>query len=137
MIAAPHDWQPGRAARGELQGMRFHDCRDAGQQLAARLGIYSGRSDVVILGLPRGGVSVAYEVAQKLGAPFDVFLVRKLGVPGHPELAMGAIVSGASHLFEEPGTLDRVAQLAGDWFVLHFSAVGQQAVRESGAGGRP
>jgi predicted phosphoribosyltransferase len=62
--------------------------------LAGLLDRYRGRSDVIVLGLPRGGVPVAYEVATELGAPLDVFLVRKLGVPGHEELAMGAIASG-------------------------------------------
>ena len=74
--------------------MRFHDRRDAGRQLADKLTVYAGRSDVVVIGLPRGGVPVAYEVAARLKAPLDVFLVRKLGVPGHPELAMGAIAEG-------------------------------------------
>ena len=74
--------------------MRFRDRRDAGQRLAAQLAGYAGRHDVVVLALPRGGVAVAYEVARALGAPLDVFLVRKLGVPGHEELAMGAIASG-------------------------------------------
>lgn len=62
--------------------------------LAKKLAAYSGRPDVIVLGLPRGGVPVAYEVAQALEAPLDVFVVRKLGVPGHEELAMGAIASG-------------------------------------------
>ncbi len=73
---------------------RFADRQDAGARLAPRLEHYRGRSDVVVLGLPRGGVPVAFEVARALGAPLDVFLVRKLGVPGHEELAMGAIASG-------------------------------------------
>jgi predicted phosphoribosyltransferase len=73
---------------------RFADRRDAGRRLAAGLSHYAGRDDVVVLGLPRGGVPVAYEVADALGAPLDVFVVRKLGVPGHEELAMGAIASG-------------------------------------------
>src|SRR3989440_10054497 len=72
----------------------FRDRRDAGRVLAGLLDRYRGRSDVIVLGLPRGGVPVAYEVATELGAPLDVFLVRKLGVPGHEELAMGAIASG-------------------------------------------
>lgn len=62
--------------------------------LATRLAGYAARPEVVVLGLPRGGVPVAYEVARRLGAPLDVFLVRKLGVPGHEELAMGAIATG-------------------------------------------
>jgi len=73
---------------------RFHDRRHAGQFLAGRLDNYAGRDNLVVLALPRGGVPVAYEVAQALNAPLDVFLVRKLGVPGHEELAMGAIAEG-------------------------------------------
>ena len=73
---------------------QFHDRKDAGQQLAGRLSKYANRADVVVLGLPRGGVPVAYEVARQLRAPLEVFVVRKLGVPGHEELAMGAIASG-------------------------------------------
>src|SRR2546422_5796274 len=72
----------------------FSDRREAGRVLAELLGHYRGRKDVVVLALPRGGVPVAYEVAAPLGAPLDVFLVRKLGFPGHEELAMGAIASG-------------------------------------------
>jgi predicted phosphoribosyltransferase len=74
--------------------MRFRNRRDAGRQLAVRLSEYGTRSDVIVLGLPRGGVPVASEVAARLKAPLDVFLVRKLGVPGHSELAMGAIAGG-------------------------------------------
>jgi predicted phosphoribosyltransferase len=72
----------------------FRDRRDAGRRLAERLTGHAGEPDVLVLGLPRGGVPVAYEVAEHLNAPLDVFLVRKLGVPGHEELAMGAIASG-------------------------------------------
>jgi predicted phosphoribosyltransferase len=72
----------------------FADRREAGAELAAALERYRGRDDVVVLALPRGGVPVAYEVAKALDAPLDIFLVRKLGLPGHPELAMGAIASG-------------------------------------------
>jgi predicted phosphoribosyltransferase len=72
----------------------FRDRRDAGVQLAAQLMRYAGDSSVIVLGLPRGGVPVAYEVARALRAPLDIFVVRKLGVPGHRELAMGAIASG-------------------------------------------
>ncbi len=72
----------------------FTDRIDAGRQLAEHLSAYAHRKDVLVLALPRGGVPVAFEVAQKLGAPLDVFLVRKLGVPGHEELAMGALASG-------------------------------------------
>jgi putative phosphoribosyl transferase len=73
---------------------RFQDRAEAGRMLAEKLAIHAGRREVVVLGLPRGGVPVAYEVARRLGAPLDVFLVRKLGTPGHEELAMGAIASG-------------------------------------------
>lgn len=73
---------------------RFRDRHAAGGELAAALSGYTGRADVVVLGLPRGGIPVAYEVALALRAPLDVFVVRKLGVPGHEELAMGAIASG-------------------------------------------
>jgi len=72
----------------------FRDRAEAGDVLAGQLGHYAGRDDVVVLALPRGGVPVAARVASALGAPLDVFVVRKLGVPGHEELAMGAIASG-------------------------------------------
>src|SRR5437868_12851402 len=74
--------------------MRFRDRSDAGRQLAGRLTAYANRSDVIVLALPRGGVPVGAEIATRLKAPLDVFLVRKLGVPGHPEVAMGAIAAG-------------------------------------------
>ncbi len=74
--------------------LRFRDRAEAGRLLAAKLGQYANRPDVLVLALPRGGVPVGYEVAKGLNAPLDVFLVRKLGVPGHEELAMGAIASG-------------------------------------------
>jgi putative phosphoribosyl transferase len=74
--------------------MFFRDRREAGRILASRLSEYADRPDVIVLGLPRGGVPVAYEVAQALHVPLDVFLVRKLGVPGHEEFAMGAVASG-------------------------------------------
>src|SRR5688500_13823282 len=80
---------------------RFHDRPDAGRALAADLAPYAGRPDLVVLALPRGGVPVAYEVACALGAPLDVFLVRKLGLPGHEEFAMGAIASGGIRLINE------------------------------------
>jgi predicted phosphoribosyltransferase len=73
---------------------RFRDRGAAGRGLAGRLRKYAGRDDVIVLALPRGGVPVALPVAEALGAPLDVFLVRKLGVPGREELAMGAIASG-------------------------------------------
>jgi putative phosphoribosyl transferase len=81
--------------------MLFQDRTDAGRQLAAELGAYAGRTDVLVLALPRGGVPVAYEVARALHAPLDVFLVRKLGLPGRAELAMGAIASGGILVLNE------------------------------------
>jgi predicted phosphoribosyltransferase len=83
-----------------LAMLRFRDRRDAGRRLAARLAGYTPERPLVIA-LPRGGVPVAYEVARALGAPLDVFVVRKLGVPGHPELAMGALASGGTLVLNE------------------------------------
>lgn len=74
--------------------MRFTNRIEAGRLLAKKLQTYADRQDVIVLALPRGGVPVAYEVARALNATLDTFLVRKLGVPGHEELAMGAIASG-------------------------------------------
>jgi putative phosphoribosyl transferase len=73
---------------------RFRDRTEAGRLLAEQLRRYAGRDDVVVLALPRGGVPVAFEVSRALDAPLHVFLVRKLGVPGHEELALGAIATG-------------------------------------------
>jgi predicted phosphoribosyltransferase len=81
--------------------MLFEDRSEAGQRLAERLRAYAHRPDVLVLGLPRGGVPVAFEVARALGAPLDVFLVRKLGLPGHEELAMGAIASGGVRVLND------------------------------------
>jgi len=77
---------------------RFRDRADAGRYLGEVLSKYAGRGDVVVLALPRGGVPVGFEVAQALKAPLDVFVVRKLGVPGHEELAFGAIASGGARI---------------------------------------
>jgi len=79
----------------------YEDRRDAGRKLAQKLARYTNQRDVIVLGLPRGGVPVAFEVARALDAPLDVFLVRKLGVPGHKELAMGAIASGGVRVLNE------------------------------------
>jgi putative phosphoribosyl transferase len=79
---------------------RFRDRSDAGRRLAAELQEYANRPDVIVLALPRGGVPVAYEVAQALGAPLDVLVVRKLGLPSHPEFAMGAIASGGIRVLD-------------------------------------
>jgi predicted phosphoribosyltransferase len=97
--------------------MRFRDRTDAGRELAE----YEGRPGVVVLGLPRGGVPVAAEVAGRLGAPLDVFLVRKLGVPGHAELAMGAVAEGGVEVLSE----DLIRDLG-----VPRAAVQQAAVRE-------
>src|SRR5919205_543671 len=97
----------------------FRDRVEAGDVLAGLLSHYAGREDVLVLALPRGGVPVAARVARALGAPLDVFVVRKLGVPGHEELAMGAIASGGVRVVNEQvvvrlglseADLDRVAQ---------------------------
>jgi putative phosphoribosyl transferase len=99
--------------------MLFRDRTDAGQQLAEKLAAYSDRPDVLIMALPRGGVPVAFEVASALNAPLDLFLVRKLGVPGHEELAMGAIATGGVRVLNNdvveylriPGeVIDRVSE---------------------------
>ena len=79
----------------------FGNRREAGVELAASLRHYAGRNDVVVLALPRGGLPVALEVAEALDAPLDIFLVRKLGLPGHPELAMGAIASGGVRVLND------------------------------------
>ena len=79
----------------------FRDRVDAGQQLAAPLSVYANRDDAIVLALPRGGVPVAYEVAKRLHLPLDVFVVRKLGVPGYEELALGAIASGGVRVLNQ------------------------------------
>src|SRR5438034_1271442 len=81
--------------------MLFADRRNAGRALAERLAVYSDDSNLLVLALPRGGVPVAYEVAGRLQAPLDVFLVRKLGLPGQEELAMGALASGGVRVLNE------------------------------------
>jgi predicted phosphoribosyltransferase len=81
--------------------MLFRDRTEAGRVLADHLRVYANRPDVLVLALPRGGVPVAFEVAWALHAPLDVFLVRKLGVPGHRELAMGALASGGVRVLNE------------------------------------
>jgi erythromycin esterase-like protein/predicted phosphoribosyltransferase len=84
-----------------MQQQPFRDRRQAGRVLAAKLAAYAHRPDVIVLALPRGGVPVGYEVAEALGVPFDVFLVRKLGVPGYEELAMGAVATGGVRVLNE------------------------------------
>lgn len=87
--------------------MRFANRAEAGQILAEELKQYQEQPDTVVLGLARGGVPVAFEVAKALGLPFDVFILRKLGVPGHEELAFGAIATGGVHVLDEE-TIDAV-----------------------------
>ena len=127
-----------RATRSAPRAPRrvFHDRRDAGRVLAELLTAYRGNDDVIVLGLPRGGVPVAYEVATALGAPLDVFVVRKLGVPGHEELAMGAIASGGAVVHNDdvvrglritPQQLRDVAE----------AKARELLRREAGIGGRP
>ena len=82
--------------------MLFSDRREAGEALARHLARYAGRPDVLVLALPRGGVPVGFEVARALHAPLDVFVVRKLGVPGEEELALGAIASGGARYVDQP-----------------------------------
>jgi predicted phosphoribosyltransferase len=98
--------------------MLFANRREAGRILASLLMKYADRDDVLVLALPRGGVPVGFEVAQALRAPLDVFIVRKLGVPGHDELAMGAIATGGVRVLNddvvmslelEPEVIDAVA----------------------------
>lgn len=102
-----------------MQEPLFHDRRDAGRVLARRLSAWRGRPDTLVLALPRGGVPVGHEVAQALGLPLDVFIVRKLGVPGHDEFAMGAIASGGVRVMNDgvlrmlgigPAEIEAVAQ---------------------------
>jgi predicted phosphoribosyltransferase len=101
--------------------MRFRDRIDAGRQLADRLNQFAKQPDVVVLGLPRGGIPVANEVATRLAAPMDVFLVRKLGVPGQAELAMGAIAEGGIEVLSR----DLIRELG-----IPNSLVERTAVRE-------
>jgi predicted phosphoribosyltransferase len=115
----------------------FRDRREAGQVLAAKLAPYANRSDVVVLALPRGGVPVGYEVARALRAPLDVFVVRKLGVPGYEELAMGAVASGDIRALNDPIVRDlRIP----DYVIDRVAAEeGEELARRERAyrGGRP
>ena len=84
-----------------MRPQRFRNRTDAGRRLAEKLAAYADRPDVLVLALPRGGVPVGYEVARALGAPLDAFLVRKLGVPGYEELAMGAVATGGVRVLND------------------------------------
>src|SRR4051812_46335492 len=86
---------------GKMMRRRFRDRTEAGQLLAQKLATYAHRPEVLVQALPRGGVPVAFEVARALDAPLDVFLVRKLGVPGREELAMGAIATGGVRVLNQ------------------------------------
>jgi putative phosphoribosyl transferase len=99
----------------------FRDRADAGRQLASRLKKYAHDPNVLVLGLPRGGVPVAFEVAESLNAPLDICLVRKLGVPGHKELAMGAIASGGVRVLN----YDIV-----NWLGISGKTIDEVAIRE-------
>src|SRR3979490_371785 len=93
--------QPPTRKGGDMEPGFFHDRSEAGRLLAEKVGAYANRPDVLVLALPRGGVPVAYEVARALGAPLDVFVVRKLGVPGYEELAMGAVATGGVRVLND------------------------------------
>jgi putative phosphoribosyl transferase len=97
-----HESEPYPSVEELPRAIIFRNRRVAGRALAGRLGPYAAREDVLVLALPRGGVPVGYEVAEALGAPLDVFIVRKLGLPGYPEVAMGAIASEGVRVLDLP-----------------------------------
>jgi putative phosphoribosyl transferase len=99
-----------KSARSTAMKRRFRDRRDAGRRLAAELRPYADRRDVIVLALPRGGVPVGFEIAEALHVPLDVFVVRKLGLPWHEELAMGALASGGVRVLDQD--LIRVARVS-------------------------
>src|SRR5256714_2285928 len=106
--------------------MIYRDRSEAGKELATKLSAYKDRDDVLVLALPRGGVPVAFEVAQALDAPLDVFLVRKLGLPGQEELAMGAVASGGVRVLND----EVVNGLAiPDWMIDDVARQEQQELR--------
>ncbi len=115
----------------------FRDRSEAGRLLATKLLAFAGEPDVVVLGLPRGGVPVAFEVAQVLAAPLDVFLARKLGVPGHEELAMGAVASGGVRVLNHD-VVDRLGIAPEEIDAVVAREVAELARREQlYRGGRP
>lgn len=113
------------SSRGEP--VRFRDRSDAGRRLAQHLAGYAGGDDLVVLALPRGGVPVGYEVARFLAAPLDVFVVRKLGVPGHEELAMGALAAGGRRVLNR-GVVEGLGLSADD--IEAVTAAEQEVVDE-------
>ena len=121
----------------------FADRTDAGRQLADALAEYADRPDVIVLALPRGGVPVAYEIARRLHAPLDLYIVRKLGVPGHEELAMGALASDGTRIVDEDlidalhiddSTLDEVIRREADELRRRETAYGEARPRLEVAG---
>ena len=110
--------KPGAGAFTNMTAMYFLDRAEAGRLLAQELADLEGRRDLIVLALPRGGVPVGAEIARALGAPLDVFVVRKLGLPGHEELAMGAVASGGVRVLNR-----EVVALLG----AHAAAVIEQA----------
>jgi len=109
------------SSRASDRADAFEDRRAAGIEVAARLSKYRGRRDVVVLALPRGGVPVAFEIAEALDAPLEIFVVRKLGMPGHPEFAIGAIASGGVRVLNEETI---------QWYGIPASAIDAVAGRE-------
>lgn len=110
---------------------RFHDRTDAGRQLARELGAFRDDPSVLVLGLPRGGVPVAFEVARELHAPLDVFVVRKLGAPGHEEYAVGAIASGGVRVLNDEAL--RVLRVPQDALDAIATREGQELARREAA----
>src|SRR5207247_4971604 len=94
-------WSSVKSKNSREMVRRFRDRSEAGQRLAEKLTQYKNREDVIVLALPRGGVPIGYEIARALHVPLDVFVVRKLGLPGHEELAMGALASGGVRVLNE------------------------------------
>src|SRR5256886_11200510 len=119
------------ARRGGSMRSRYRDRFEAGAVLAGRLSALAGQPDLLVLALPRGGVPVAFEVARRLGAELDVFVVRKLGVPGQEQLAMGAIASGGIRVLNE----SVIEALGIDEETIEAVAAGGQ--RGPGRPGRP
>ena len=107
----------------------FRDRREAGQLLASKLAAYANRPDVIVSALPRGGVPVGHEVAQALNVPLDVFVVRKIGVPGHEELAMGAVASSGVRILNE--ALIKQLRIGADRGNDHDKSLDQQSINHA------